>query len=1036
MATANGVYRAARERGGEPPLDVHRAAPVNGPAARRTPMFESQQGADDPLEDLVAQCLEGDATENAAALDKACREHPEHAYELRRRVGALARIGIGEAREEPDFPESLGEFALLERLGGGGMGVVFRARQAQLGREVALKVIRPEQLFFPRARERFRRETEAVARLQHPGIVPIYTVGEDKGVPYFAMELVPGCTLGEMLTQLQGRAPERLKGEDVAELLQRRTPAAAQIDRERLAGPWVSLCLHWAIEIAEALEHAHQRGVLHRDVKPSNVVIGLDGRARLLDFGLASLGDEDQARLTASGATLGSMLYMSPEQLRGESRLATARSDVYALGVTLYELLCLQAPYRDTSLIDLRDAILQGRAEGLRTRNRAVSRDLEVVCLKAMESSPTRRYASAASFARDLRNVLEHRPIEARAPSAVSIAARWVQRNPAASATLALGIAVLVGVPTVLLRQERANAREVRGALDQAVAAREEAERQREAAETAERLAAQERDRALDAEAEAELRRDEAKREALKASEVARLLTETFVASGPAVAQGRELTARDLLDSGLERVRAGLKDQPAVQAELLDAIGSCYSSLSQYEEGERALQEALELRRGLYGERSLHVADSYFGLAHLWRAVGDRRALESAQRARALQLELAPDDPRLNVEYLMCLALSATADSDRPLALASVEQAREELAKAPNADPRLRGNVLANYANVLYRDRRFEQAVVAAREAVDHERLLGSRPHPGLTSALNALALSLKHLGRLEESLQAYDELLEVGRALHGERNDRYATFMMNKAALLEELDRVDEARELLSVARAIFEECVPPAHPQRITVLGNYGGLATRTARWAEGREALSEVLPVMVENMGPRHPRVALTQHYLGLCLEALGERAAAEESLRAALETTLGNYGDDDPRAARLRAVLAALLAREGRDDAHARELAEAALEVARGRREIITVVATAALALARVELRAGEIERARELLEEAVKFGEAARPDHWSAFAARIELARRSEGDAAERRDEAERAWAQLVEQLGATHPECLLGRALLDEFPLR
>lgn len=998
-------------------------------------MTETRPSADDPLEDLVAECLEGDAAANSAALERACAKHPEHAPELRRRVEALARLGIGEPRPKDDFPGQLGEFELLERLGGGGMGVVFRARQASLGRDVALKVIRPEQLFFPRARERFRREAEAVARLQHPGIVPIYSVGEERGVPYFAMELVPGCTMAEILSQLQGRAPERLSGGDAAAVLRERAQQRGEPtpEVERLSGPWIEVCLRWTIEIAHALEHAHQRGVLHRDVKPSNVVITFDGAARLVDFGLASMGQEGAARLTASGAALGSMLYMSPEQLRGDSNAASVRSDVYALGVTLYELLSLQAPYRDTSLIEVREAILQGRADGLRARNRAVSRDLETVCLKAMESSPVRRYASAGDFADDLRNVLELRPIRARPPSTWSNIARWVQRNPAASVALGLGLATAVGVPSALLWQERAYAEEIRGALDDALAARKDADEQRVAAQAAESAAALERDRALVAEAEASKQRDQAQREAVKAAKVSELLTEIMTSAGPAIAQGRELTARELLDAGVVRIEEELVDEPEVLAELLDAIGSCYSSLSEYQKAESALSKALELRLAIHGERSLQVADSHFGLAHLWRVVGDKRALDSARKARALQQELAPDDLPLAIEYLVCVAVSATTDAERPLALASIEQARELLLRSPDASLQSRRNVFANYANLLYRNQRYQESVAAARESLAVERELGGKPHPGLASALNALALSLKHLGQRQESLEAYDELIEVATVLYGERNDKTATFVMNKAALLEELDRDDEALASLVAARAVFDETVPISHPHRITAYGNLGGLYTRSGRWEEGREALEIIAPQMAEILGPRHARTALAEHYLGLCREGVGDDRGATLALESALETTQGNYGDKDPRVARIRASLAAVLARNGAEDARALELAEAALGVSRGRASYTTVTAAAALAVARVRQRRGELEQAKAALEECVVAARIARPDHWSGFAAQIELALLDLGPAAQRRESGELAFGELIAAVGPTHSETAHSRARLDQL---
>ena len=243
-------------------------------------------------------------------------------------------------------PTRLGPFRLLRELGAGGMGIVYLAEEEGLGRTVALKLIRPEHLFFPGSRERFQREIEAVARLQHPNIVPIFSVGEEQGLPFFAMEYVEGRSLSEILSGLRGRNPGELSGADLRAALgddEGQRESTSGTTRQLFDGNWADACIQLVMQVADALAHAHARGVLHRDIKPSNILLTPDGRARLLDFGLART--EGSQQLTQTTTQIGSLPYLPPEQLDESTRIPSERQDIYSLGVTLYELLALDSPF-------------------------------------------------------------------------------------------------------------------------------------------------------------------------------------------------------------------------------------------------------------------------------------------------------------------------------------------------------------------------------------------------------------------------------------------------------------------------------------------------------------------------------------------------------------------------------------------------------------------------------------------------------------------------------------------------------------------
>ncbi|MCP3917824.1 MAG: protein kinase [bacterium] len=396
----------------------------------------------DPLSEAVERFAFLVEDDPALDLEAFLADYPIDVRDDLRRHCEDARRVLSTLRRRSSFraerPERIGEYRLEEELGRGGMGIVYRAWQESLQRWVALKVLGIHPGVTTRAIERFRREATTAGKLRHPGIVQVYAVGESDGVLWIAMEHIEGETLASWLVTRAGRRTDGDEGRDIATIA------------ERIA------------QMADALEYAHGQGVIHRDIKPANVLIDSGRRARLVDFGLAK--DLGELSISHSGDLAGTPHYMSPEQAAAKRSQIDHRSDIFSLGVILYECLTAARPFEGDSVQRVLFEISFKEALRVRSLRPSCPRDLETICHKALEKHPARRFQTAGELAAELRRFLNHESILSRPPGYPERMWRWAARHRVASSCAAL--LVLVALVFPLLAQRVAHAARKDAALE------------------------------------------------------------------------------------------------------------------------------------------------------------------------------------------------------------------------------------------------------------------------------------------------------------------------------------------------------------------------------------------------------------------------------------------------------------------------------------------------------------------------------------------------------------------------------------------
>jgi serine/threonine-protein kinase len=814
------------------------AAAAEVPSEERDAFLSDQAGDDDELRREVESLL---------AADDESEEFLEQPA-LPGRISQILAAGPSDKVEG-----RIGPYRLLRKLGEGGMSRVYLAvRDDGFQRLVALKVIR-RGLKSEDLLHRFRTERQILAGLDHPNIAKLLDGGStEDGLPYFVMEHIDGI------------------------------PVDDYCDAHRLT---VFQRLQLFLDICAAVQYAHQNLVVHRDIKTSNILVTADGTANLLDFGIAKLLKPEQfpvpVELTATMMRPMTPFYASPEQVQG--RAITTASDVYSLGVLLYKLLTGHLPYqvatrsakeveravveqvpeRPSTAVSRVETVPGSEGDGETTvtpeeisrarsvlphqLKRILSGDLDTILMAALRKEPQRRYGTVEQFAEDVRRSLDGLPVRAHGDSLGYRARKFVQRNRVPIGVAATIAALLVGFALTMAVQ-------------------------------ASRIA---------------LERDAAQRERDRAEQVVTFLQDIFRVSDPHEGGGQTISARAILDSGAQRVSRELRDQPEVQATLMQAIGNVYRNLGLYELAEPLLREALSVRRRVLGADHPAVAQSLNNLGVVLRQRGDYEGAE----------------PLFNEAMEMRRQLHQGAD-------------HPELAESLN-----------NLA-LLHQERgRYAEAGRLLREAIDIQRAADGGSGAELASLLANLGILLTEVGDWTGAEPPFREALKLRREALGEDHALVADSLNDLGVFLGIQADYEAAETMLREALAMRRRSLSDDNPVLAESLNNLGRLLREKGDFAGAAELYREAIAIREKQLGRDHRLVAIHIHNLGQVLHAQGKLAQAEVQLRDSLAIRIRLFGEQHQEVGWSYIALGHVLVEQGRA-ANAEPLLGKGVEVLNG------------------------------------------------------------------------------------------------------
>ena len=716
------------------------------------------------------------------------------------------------------------------------MGVVYEAEQESPHRTVALKVIRtgyadPEML------RRFENESQALGRLQHPGIAQIYEAGTaDTSFgkqPYFAMELVRGRSLLVWCDQYKPTVRQRLE---------------------------------LVAKIADAVQHAHQRGLIHRDLKPANILVGEDGQPKILDFGVARLTDSDAqaTRQTDIGQMIGTLAYMSPEQVQGDPDAIDTRSDVYALGVILYEMLAGKMPYTlPRQLHDAVRTIQQTDAPPLSTIGRSYRGDIETIVSKALEKDKTRRYGSAAELAADIRRHLHDEPIVARPPGTMYQLGKFARRNRVLVTGVGAVFVVLV-LGVVASTWEAVQARR--------------------------------------AEKKAQQSQKSAQQEAAIAQAVNDFLQKDMLGQASAYNQSKldpNITVRTVLDRAAQNIQGKFSAQPVVEASIRETMGKTYEQLGLYPEARKELESALALSSHALGDENPKTLSILFDLGTVTRDEGKYVAAEALdQKVLDLRRRVLGSEHPYTITSMSNLAADYEAEGKYAQAEALDQKVLDLRRRVLGPEHRDTLVSINNLAVTYIDDGKYPPAEALLSQVIDIERRVVGPEHPDTLRSMHNLAYACQHDGKYAQAEALDQTVLEIRHRVMGPEHPDTLRSMDNLANdyLLE--NNFSQARALYAQELETERRVLGPDNPYTLASMSNLATCGALEGNYAQAEALLSQVIAIQRRVLGPEHPQTLNSTNTLASSLRHQGKYAQAEALDQIVLEIRRRVLGPGHP------------------------------------------------------------------------------------------------------------------------------------------